>query len=336
MFTDQASEYFKNGLDPSRIFLNDRADQLATILCKLCNKILINPKYCQNCKRDYCKKCLEELKKDNINCICNKKVAYDPEPSSEIISALSTTGKYSCIYNPNSCNVNSFYENLMAHELTCQKQIIICPSKGCNEKIILENRESHLMACNYFILKCEHCQQDMIRKTYKKHVDNCSFKNLICDGCNKSFFLKDFQAHYVTCEDVETECRICHKNFSRKNLEHHTENYCLENKVLEFSEQATEEISKLKFCLLYLNKRLKEQTDLFFQRCKYCKKETCESSRQNCTECRDIVCIQDCLNSHMKLCSVCKCLYCLNCAGNVFATTLVKRSTLTCKYCVST
>ena len=89
----------------------------SSIICPLCNNILINPLMCMSCQKTYCKKCIDNSSDNNIKCPnnCENPNYQKSIGKNEILSKL----KFICV----GCKKEIGYDEAQKHHDSC------CPDK---------------------------------------------------------------------------------------------------------------------------------------------------------------------------------------------------------------
>ena len=87
----------------------------SSIICPLCNNILINPLMCMSCQKTYCKKCFDNFSDNNTKCNCENPNYQKSISKNEILSKL----KFICV----GCEKEIGYDEAQKHHDSC------CPGK---------------------------------------------------------------------------------------------------------------------------------------------------------------------------------------------------------------
>ena len=87
---------------------------LPSIICLLCNDILIKPVMCMKCQKNYCKKCLDKWREKNEKCPngCDSPNYQNSLSKKDILSKL----QFNCV----KCGQDILYDNAENHHDSCQ------------------------------------------------------------------------------------------------------------------------------------------------------------------------------------------------------------------------
>ena len=209
------------------LLIEMKNDFLNIIKCKHCGLIPINPIIL---KKD------DQVQKENFNVICK--------------------GCYSKIYHEN-ININKIDEQYSSHiKSIIHKSMIHCINSKCNWKGELYNLENHLnKECLYQLLNCpnKYCNKKIIKKDLNSHLIQCDYLDKIikvkCNYCNDEFNIKNISEHFEKCNELVIECEnFCGKKLKRKNMEIHIKKECLLSKIkCPFWDKGCKKLIKRKF-----------------------------------------------------------------------------------------
>ena len=87
----------------------------SSIICPLCNNILITPFMCMVCQKVYCKKCIDDPNNKDKKCTCEGANYQKCIGKNDILSAL----KFTCV----GCSKEIKYDEAQKHHDSC------CPDK---------------------------------------------------------------------------------------------------------------------------------------------------------------------------------------------------------------
>ena len=87
----------------------------SSIICPLCDNILINPLMCMSCQKTYCKKCIDNSSDNNTKYNCENPNYQKSISKNEILSKL----KFICV----GCEKEIGYDEAQKHHDSC------CPGK---------------------------------------------------------------------------------------------------------------------------------------------------------------------------------------------------------------
>ena len=118
-----------------------------TIICPVCNSIMIESVICLNCQSTFCKKCSKELKDKGKN--CPKKCSFlnikEVIGKNNFISKF----KFKCI---NGCGEEILFENIKNHYKNCNqkniKKIKVLSKKQAEELLKKKDKEIGQLKCN--------------------------------------------------------------------------------------------------------------------------------------------------------------------------------------------
>ena len=153
------------------------------LICKLCSKVLRDPKQVVCCGQHYCQACIEHRITTNFSCP-----------------------------NCRTPNFNHFRDTHFEQRVNTLK--IHCPhhKKGCKWTGELCNLKPHLNAtqgCAYEGLSCANkCGQVLQRKDIKEHMmKNCPLRRVKCQYCNhENTFTVVTGTHYGVCPNYPVKC----------------------------------------------------------------------------------------------------------------------------------
>ncbi|CAD8123432.1 unnamed protein product [Paramecium sonneborni] len=125
------------------------------LFCLICQELVVDPKECSQCQNLFCSEC---------------------------ITSWLQRGK-TCPYN---CSNQMQLKNphRIVREAISQIQIR-CQNQGCDEKMLLQNLDSHLLQCQYVITKCPFIDCNFMNhlKQIKIHQQTCQHRTETCMKC---------------------------------------------------------------------------------------------------------------------------------------------------------
>ncbi|XP_023236686.1 uncharacterized protein LOC111635817 [Centruroides sculpturatus] len=125
------------------------------LICSICGCVFYDPVECQ-CLHVYCRNCICDWLSFQNNCpVCRKSVSlFELQPVGPIIKNM------------------------------IMKLTIRCPNAvhGCKQNFALEEYDSHLVNCDYGIIKCNKCQEEMqIKDRFKHERLECNYRLIQCE-----------------------------------------------------------------------------------------------------------------------------------------------------------
>lgn len=198
-------------------------DHVRDILkCGVCLHYMTDP-VSTNCGHNFCKSCIIESQKRNINCpSCNQRI---------VLTLVNFGFKEMCRSmiqikcNKERCDWIGPYEDLDKHNTECQYFEVPCK---CGSRCIRMEIEEHRKSkCILRTVTCEKCQEEMQFVKMNEHLDTlCSMNTKSCDLCHEQFPVRELMYHkMVQCPEAETKCK-CEFKTLRKNLKQHSETEC--------------------------------------------------------------------------------------------------------------
>ena len=128
-------------LDPERI--NNRKgeyDSNADLLtCMICQNILWKPVSCKNCENSFCSRCIEtwiEKQGNRSQKQCPFDCSYEQKRAPPVLNNLLSKLQIICSYAPRGCRQILSYDQLDAHENSCEYERTPCSI--CN--LLVSNR----------------------------------------------------------------------------------------------------------------------------------------------------------------------------------------------------
>ena len=117
-----------------------------SIVCPVCNSLMIEPVICIYCQTEFCKKCSKELKDKGDNCPlkCSVFNIKDVNPKKNLISIF----KFKCI---NGCGEEILFNDIKNHYKNCnpnKKKIKVLSTKKVVEYRKSNNKEIPLLTSN--------------------------------------------------------------------------------------------------------------------------------------------------------------------------------------------
>jgi hypothetical protein len=144
-------------------------------MCPICIHLLWKPVECQNCQRQFCKRCIDKCLKEKPG-ICPLCGTYQEKRCSPMFYALLCKFKIECESKHNGCNEVLLYESLEKHqEEQCQYPVKIC--RGCQKKVLKKDLEQHEQNCDEIQMECKGCK--VIYKQREKHQQLDCIMNML-------------------------------------------------------------------------------------------------------------------------------------------------------------
>ncbi|KAL4438604.1 hypothetical protein ABPG74_015502 [Tetrahymena malaccensis] len=222
------------------------------LVCPICSYVIWEPVGCAVCKLHVCLKCIQDWQnKGKTTCpISGCKEFQDEKPHPYFYKHLSSL-KLDCQNKEKGCLETMLYEQYQKHlEKECMFVDVNCPDEGCQIIILKKDLEEHLKVCEYFLVKCEYCENDYYRKDkkdheeyvcqnypvkcdneqcqeivkrvdLKKHLLNCLYKLDICNYCQQVYNQTQKHLHEQNCQERKLKCKGCKCGFKQFELKDH-------------------------------------------------------------------------------------------------------------------
>ena len=132
-------------------------------ICPVCSGLLRKPVECHNCRRIFCKRCIDRWLKEKPG-ICPICKHYKEDKCSPV-----------------------FYGMLCRVKITCKNR-----QNGCNDVLSYESLEKHQKEqCEYRMEACHGCQDNILRKDLNQHTQNCPEIKIECKRCGLLYQRKE-------------------------------------------------------------------------------------------------------------------------------------------------
>ena len=216
---------------PMYEFMGKIPDEL---VCKLCNRVLAEPRQVVCCGGHYCKSCIE--KRITVNYTCPQCKATNFNHFRDVHFEQRVMGlKVHCPHHKRGCKwsgeLGMLRQHLNAKSGGCLYETDPCPNK-CGERIPRKDIKEHLMKqCILRRVKCQFCgaentykvittdhysvcpnypvkcayncnQKNIKRCELQKHEQACPMRPVVCpfqkSGCKVKLYQKDIQDHMAT------------------------------------------------------------------------------------------------------------------------------------------
>jgi hypothetical protein len=168
----------------SKIDINDHtiyedhiiSDNYKELVCLICHGIAINPKFCSNCEKIFCTRCLDKHSEFSLKCPHCQKSPLEKKELSRIVKNILNSLHIKC---PVDCGTSFKYEGLENHLSKCQLlpktfNCINCKTEikatGFDDPVILDHFDSCKKGCKY-------CKMELTSQI-SKHEFEC-FQKLI-------------------------------------------------------------------------------------------------------------------------------------------------------------
>jgi len=242
-------------LDPSNISLSD------FITCEICLNILLNPICCKNCKKKYCKKCIQSYFKNqnnnNQNRCPNCRQNFESSEIDQTTKDLFNVIKLKCFYFNNNCKEILIYDNFIKHINSCEKGEFKCNTKNCYFVGYLDDIIKHLYECGLKNIECKFCLNNFPKILFYEHFEKCKNEIFPCIYCKEKMKKYKIIEHEKTnCLKYPIKCKNCGEKILRENLNSHLNNKfnCYENRIKKLEKQNYEKDETIKILFDKFNK----------------------------------------------------------------------------------
>ena len=181
--------------------------------CSICRQVLKEPHMISCCGHNFCKSCIEQVKKDGKNCpLCNE-------------------AGFSLMYN------KGLERTLKGLEVYCTNCEVGCEWIGklgvLKQHLNIDyDPEKQLEGCSFARVKCIHanCVARFERRFLGNHQTECPKRPFSCDYCREyeSTFEDVAYHHYPVCKCYPLPCpnNCIPDTIEHQNLQHHLDNDC--------------------------------------------------------------------------------------------------------------
>lgn len=211
-------------------------------ICPICLNIVFDFVACAQCRKLFCKKCIEEtLEKVSDSCPLCRKSPFNCSDEEEL-KDLFINIHLKC---PNAlCDKIILYSEYIAHLLMCKFRKYHCANDGCDYVNVLYNKkdmEMHSNACMHRIISCKFCGNKMKQMELNEH-ENIECTQLVnCDYCKKRMPKEYYLKVHINGDDNDIRCL---KNKVSYYYNQSVENYKQFQKWKSFSVNELEKIKK--------------------------------------------------------------------------------------------
>ena len=141
--------------------------------CKICLKILNDPVQCQNNEHYFCRKCITKHLENSETCpLCMDQLTLEMlrPPSRIILEIVSQLKKPRCRHVSRGCTEKIKVEDVLLHEQTCGYAPVVCSNEGCKETVNRRDQENHeTKECKFRKITCESCDEELVYVDYERH-----------------------------------------------------------------------------------------------------------------------------------------------------------------------
>ena len=213
------------------------------LMCKLCSKVLHDPRQVVCCGAHYCQNCIEKRINLNYSCPTCKTEGFNHFRDVHFEQRISNLKVY-CPHHKKGCKWIGELNTLNAHlngSPGCGYALSSCPNK-CGNSLARKDMREHLMKqCDYRKVRCQYCNHEdtylaVTNNHYKvcinyplrcpyscgakgirradmpKHEQACPLRAIDCPfvkaGCNIKPHQKDLGEHLATNSSVHIEMMI--------------------------------------------------------------------------------------------------------------------------------
>jgi hypothetical protein len=176
-------------LNPKDIHVADK-EILQDWYCRICDKLVFEPKICDKCGDVFCSDCILKFLKECGN-------------------------RYKCI---KKCQNTSLRHLNVKEKNYINKIKLRCKHDGCDKFIKYTSYKDHLDKCQYRLYQCDNnpCTFQRYYSQMEKHSKNCQYRIVSCTLCNESIKFIDTEKHYKQdCMQAKVECPFCNNFFKR-------------------------------------------------------------------------------------------------------------------------
>jgi hypothetical protein len=299
---------YKKGIEEKRIVKTKEIKLDNSLKCLICDKLVINPSYCNKCKHLFCERCSVDINRTCTICPSENLTIKIPQAYNIMMS------KYTiyCKNRKSGCSLILFYENLLEHEENCHHERLLCIFPDCFERIKRKNYPFHIKNCKYRIIKCKYCSKDFIYDEYNDHAVNCEERLVSCYGCNKQILNKFLAEHVEFCDKIKLICERCKKSFLKSEIASHTELICVTGLILDYKKHYEMKVKAINEEFFKIQNLIKEKEKYFEMNCNKCKRFACEVALKKCQLCKLKLCTY-CAKSSYRSCNNCHNLFCESC-----------------------
>ena len=223
--------HFEIQIDPELLIKGSQ--ELEDYICPLCKGLLLNP-VIDNCSHTFCKDCFNKYYKIKKQCpITKQKLTITELTHVDVISKSIGKKEMKCKNYYKGCNWIGKVSDIDFHlKNECGKSLVKCIYKNCNEEILREELQNHILNCENREEKCNDCNMMFPLKNLNEHYNKCVKKKVKCiQGCGVIVERGEMDSHIKNfCENSVIECKFkefgCMDKFKKKEMNSKMESGC--------------------------------------------------------------------------------------------------------------
>lgn len=131
--------------------------------CILCKTVMLTPRECGECRKGFCKACVEDyirqmIEGDYVVCCpnCGNENFQVKEPHPLLTKAL-TKIMASCENSEQGCTATVSYNDLALHQEECDYATVKCTHYGCDLEMLQKDFATHESSCEFRVTRCAKC-----------------------------------------------------------------------------------------------------------------------------------------------------------------------------------
>ena len=156
----------------NRLELEPGQDIDENLFCPICKQASFNPEECSQCETLFCSSCLLTWKNKNPDrCPAGCEGLFSYKRAHRIVRNKLSSLKYRCSNTQSGCEAVFNLDNRASHELACEFFLVKCINSECKETILKKNLKAHLEICEFKEEQCEKCELKF--KSNLKQEHNC-------------------------------------------------------------------------------------------------------------------------------------------------------------------
>ena len=309
--------YYSTGIDPERTNIDfNKSMDAKSMLCQICQKILVDPKTCSECFQSFCTPCVKaliEFGEMNGQCLCKKKFVPAKLANKPLMRSLSNI-MVKCRFAEEGCEVKSHYENLFEHEAICDQRKALCIYLDCPEVLKINELRAHEKKCMYKIVKCSFCTGNFKLGEIKIHESKCDKRQRLCPGCKTLIINPQYDYHLENCFKKLEPCIRCGERLNKKDLTSHRKMDCLRIYFDRLKMSYNNQIKMMTDTINDINGKLSKMDEFMIFHCRGCNRFGNESILKECECCKDNYYCNECERNYIKRCTKCNKNFCAVCA----------------------
>jgi len=207
--------------------------------CDICLELLDDPRQCLE-GHLFCLECVTRWLNhhpDNQSCpTCRTPISQEGLARNLVVANMIRQLEVKCANSSTGdgsgscCEWRGPLERFEAHcAAECGDVFVDCPNsaRGCNEKVLRKNSETHRLECRHELVACAECSGEIERGVMDRHLrDECPAVAVVCvHGCGVSHARRDAALHAEDCPEVLVDCpnsaRDCSEKVLRKHIAMH-------------------------------------------------------------------------------------------------------------------